>query len=186
MGLFHKFIFLLLPLLLAGCAGLSGDIEEGLPKLRDKLPETTKVYLACPLKPNGGRLYSRNGQLVVDEFKAAFTARGISVKVDDRRSGGTTDVLDAAVANGCDLVVFSQVLSWQYGEAGFSGFGGRDEVLLSVMLMRPDTRRVVTRANLRIVNGVGRSPVGGNDDPRGSISPIIFKYVKSLFPEVED
>lgn len=183
MSVSNRLFVVLMLALVAGCAFFSGDIEEGMPKLRDKLPESTKVYLANALNPRGGRLYARNGQLVVDEFRAAFKARGISVTVPDRRSGVTVDVLEDARTNGCDVVVFTQVLRWDYGEAGFTGLGGRDEVYLSVLLMRPETQRVVTRANIRVYNGIGHSPAGGNDDPGESVSPIIRKYVDSLFKD---
>ena len=167
----------------AGCVLFPGTIEEGLPKLRDKLPETTKVYLASPLNPRGGFLYTRNAQLVVDEFKGAIEHRGISVTVPKKRSGKPSDVFGKARTNGCDVVVFTQILSWNYGEAGFTGIGGRDEVTLSVMLMDPVKERVLTRATIRVSNGIGRSRFGGEDEPSRVVAPIIGKYVDSLFPE---
>ena len=170
-------------LLAGGCAFFSGSIEEQLPKLRDKLPETSRVYLANPLNPNGGFLYTRNGNLVVNEFRRAFERRGIAVTAAARRGVERSSVRAEAKTNDCTVAVFSEILSWSYGDAGFSGFGGRDEVVLSVMLMNPATERVTTRARLTIANGIGKSAVGGNDSPGEVVAPIIQKYVDSLFPE---
>ena len=172
--------------LMAGCALFPGSIEEGLPKLRDKLPETTKVYLPCPLNPRGGFLYTRNANLVVDAFAAALKRRGIASVLADKRSGKQPDVLAQARTNGCDVVLFSQIQEWNYGEAGFSGFGGRDEVTLSVMLMDATKERVLTRATLYVRNGIGQSRVGGGDSPKDAVAPIIGKYVDSLFPPKDD
>ena len=176
-------MFALALLLAAGCVLFPGTIEEGLPKLRDKLPDTAKVYLASPLNPRGGFLYTRNAQIVVDEFKTAFERRGISVTVPKKRSGTPKDVLAKAVSNGCDVVMITQILNWSYGEAGFTGIGGRDEVTLSVMLMDPVKDRVLTRATIYVRNGIGRSQFGGQDDPSKSVAPIIGKYVNSLFSD---
>ena len=172
--------------LMAGCALFPGSIEEGLPKLRDKLPETTKVYLPCPINPRGGFLYTRNAKLVVDAFAAALKQRGIATVLADKRSGQQPDVLAQARTNGCDVVLFSQIQEWNYGDAGFSGFGGRDEVTLSVMLMDATKERVLTRATLYVRNGIGRSRVGGSAAPSEAVSPIIGKYVDSLFPPKKD
>jgi hypothetical protein len=174
--------------LVAGCVLFPGSIEEGLPKLRDKLPETTRVYLPSPLNPNGGFLYTRNAQVVAGEFKAAFEKRGISVAMPDKRSKETQtlDIMAQAKTNKCDVVLVTQILEWNYGDTGFTGFGGRDEVTLSTMLLDPVLERVLTRATIRVYNGIGRSPPGGSDNPNEAIAPIIEKYVNSLFPEKKD
>ncbi len=173
-------------LFFAGCVLFPGEIEEGLPRLRDKLPETTKVFLACPRNAGGGYLNSRNARVLANEFKAAFAARGIAVKLDERKPGTLEADLMEAATNGCEVAVCTQVLAWNYGDAGFSGKGNRDEVLIAVMLMRPETRRVITRAKLHVTNGIGRSAAGGTEGPGESIAPIIYKYVNSLFPPKED
>ena len=177
---------LLAAALLAGCVLFPGTIEEGLPKLRDRLPETTRVYLPSPLNPRGGFLYTRNAQIVAQAFKGAFERRGIAVTMPERRSGAQPTVLAQARSNGCDVVLFTQIQRWDYGEAGFSGFGGRDEVTLGVTLMDVAKERVLTRATIYVRNGIGRSPPGGNDDPAESVTPILDKYVESLFPERQD
>ncbi len=182
----HTMLWIAALSLMAGCALFPGSIEEGLPKLRDKLPETTKVYLPCPLNPRGGFLYTRNANLVADAFAAALKRRGIATVLADRRSGKQPDVLAQARTNGCDVVLFSQIQEWDYGEAGFSGFGDRDEVTLSVMLMDATKERVLTRATLYVRNGIGRSRVGGGDSPKEAVTPIIGKYVDSLFPPKDD
>ena len=167
----------------AGCALFPGTIEEGLPKLREKLPETTRVYLPRPLNPRGGYLYTRNAQIVADEFKRAFERRGIAVVMDERRTKDPHAAPGLARTNACDVVLYTQIVKWDYGEAGFSGIGGRDEVTLDVMLMDAARQRVLTRAKIYINNGIGRSSPGGNDDPAAAVAPIISKYVDSLFPE---
>lgn len=169
--------------IVAGCVLFPGSIEEGLPKLRDKLPETTRVYLPSPLNPHGGFLYTRNAQVVASEFKAAFEKRGISVTMPDKRSKETPDIIAQAKTNKCDVVLVTQILEWNYGDAGFTGFGGRDEVTLSTMLMDPVLERVLTRATIRVYNGIGRSQFGGSDNPNEVVAPIIEKYVNSLFSE---
>ncbi len=170
----------------SGCALFPGSIEEGLPKLRDRLPETTKVYLPRPLNPRGGFMYTRNAQIVTDEFKAAFEKRGISVTMPEKRSGKQIDIYAQAKTNKCDVVLITQIVEWNYGEAGFSGIGGRDEVTLSTMLIDPNLDRVLTRATIFVRNGIGRSRPGGNDDPKETVAPIIQKYVDSLFVEKKD
>ena len=172
--------------LAAGCVLFPGSIEEGLPKLRDKLPETTRVYLPSPLNPNGGFLYTRNAQVVAGQFKAAFEKRGISVTMPDKRSGETLDIIAQAKTNKCDVVLITQILEWNYGDAGFTGIGGRDEVTISTMLMDPVLERVLSRATIQVYNGIGRSSFGGNNDPSTVVAPIIEKYVNSLFPEKKD
>ena len=186
MGMMPRIRYVASAVLLAlatGCVFFPGSIEEGLPKLRDKLPETTKVYLPRPLNPRGGFLYTRNAQVVANEFKAAFEKRGISVTMPDKRSKETSDIMAQAKTNKCDVVLVTQILEWNYGDAGFSGFGGRDEVTLSTMLMDPVLERVLTRATIQVNNGIGRSPAGGNDSPSVAVAPIIEKYVNSLFQE---
>lgn len=173
-------------LLMAGCVLFPGTIEEQLPKLRDKLPESTRVYIPNPLNPQGGFLYTRNAQVIVDEFRHAFAARGISVHIPDRRSGSRRSVAEDAMTNKCDVVLFTNIESWEYGEAGFSGFGGRDEVTLSVVLADPARDRILSRSRIYVANGIGRSSFGGNDNPGEVVAPIIRKYVFSLFPPCDE
>ena len=79
-----KLLFALLPVL-AGCAAISGwmagSIDEGIPKLRDKLPRTAKIHLPDPVKPNGHALHARNLKLVSNAFGKALDGIGVSAVI---------------------------------------------------------------------------------------------------------
>lgn len=126
----------LLPLF-AGCAAISGwmagEIEEGIPKLRDKLPRTAKIHLADPVNANGYQLHARSRRQVENAFGKAFDAIGVS---------------HSSVTNGCDVAFHVVVDGWEYGDAGFSGIGDRDAVSMSVIVMNRKNNRVLTRSSL--------------------------------------
>ena len=131
-----KFAAALLPLFV-GCATVSGwmagSIEEGIPKLRDKLPRTTKVHFADPVNANGAQLHARSRKQVQNAFGKAFDGLGVS---------------HSAQTNGCDVAFRVVVDSWEYGDAGFAGQGDRDAVTMSVIVMNRKTKRVLTRSSL--------------------------------------
>ena len=131
-----RFAAALLPLL-AGCAAISGwmagSIEEGIPKLRDKLPRTTKVYFADPVKGNGYALHARNRRQVQNAFGNAFDGLGVSHSTD---------------TNGCDVAMHVSVDDWHYADAGFAGVGDRDEIAMSVILVNRRNNRVLSRTRL--------------------------------------
>ena len=124
-------------LAVAGCATvdglLAGSITEGIPKLRDKLPRSTKVHFADPVKANGYALHARSRLQVQHAFGKAFDGLGVS---------------HSSVTNGCDVAFHVVVDDWHYGDAGFAGIGDRDEVTLSVIVMNRKTSRVLTRSSL--------------------------------------
>ena len=126
----------LLPLV-AGCAAISGwmagSIDEGMPKLRERLPRTTKVYLANPVNANGYQLHARSRKQVQSAFGKAFDAMGVS---------------HSSKTNGCDVAVHVVVEGWEYGDAGFAGIGDRDAISMSVVVMNRRNSRVLTRASL--------------------------------------
>ena len=126
----------LLPLF-AGCAAISGwmagSIEEGIPKLRDRLPRTTKVYFADPVNANGYQLHARSRKQVQQAFGKAFDAMGVA---------------HASVTNGCAVAFHVVVEDWAYGDAGFSGIGDRDAISMSVVVMNRQNNRVLTRSSL--------------------------------------
>lgn len=126
----------LLPLF-AGCAAISGwmagEIEEGIPKLRDRLPRTAKIHLADPVNANGYQLHARSRRQVENAFGKAFDAIGVS---------------HSSVTNGCDVAFHVVVDGWEYGDAGFSGIGDRDAVSMSVTVMNRKNNRVLTRSSL--------------------------------------
>ena len=175
------FLFAGLAAFAAGCAMFSGTIEDGIPKLRDKLPVTARIYVACPTGANGLSLHTRNARIVATEFSKAFAARGVVAVTPPERTGNIQDALGKAKAENCDKVLFTRILDWEYGDAGFSGVGGRDEVVLSAVLMDVETERILYRARLYVNNGIGRSAAGGGT-PEEAVAPVILKYVRSLFP----
>ncbi len=144
---------------LAGCAlvggWMAGTVEEGIPKLRDRLPRTSRVHLANPVNANGYQLHARSRRQVERAFGSALDGLGVA---------------HSSKTNGCDVSLHVVVDSWEYGDAGFAGFGDRDAVEMSVVVMRLDTRRALTRASLfaRDLDALAR------------------RYVESLFEEGED
>ena len=141
---------------LAGCAALSGwmagSIDEGIPKLRDKLPRTAKIYLANPVNVNGRPLHARNLRQVESAFGKALDGIGVS---------------HASKTNGCDIAFHVIVDRWEYGDAGFAGQGDRDAIDMSVVVMRRDTNRVLTRASLFARN----------------LDLLVKRYVEGLFQD---
>ena len=150
-----KVLLAFLPLF-AGCAYLSGwmagSIDEGIPKLRDKLPRTTKVYLSDPVNANGRPLHARNFKQVSNAFGKALDEIGVS---------------HSAKTNGCDVTFHVIVDSWEYGDAGFSGIGDRDAVEMSVVVMRREPNRVLTRSSLFARN----------------LDLLVKRYVEGLFKD---
>ncbi len=146
-------------LAVAGCTTIdglmAGSINEGIPKLRDKLPRSTKVHFSDPVKGNGYALHARNRLLVQNAFGKAFDGLGVS---------------HSSVTNGCDVTFHVVVDDWHYGDAGFAGFGDRDEVTLSVIVMNRKTSRVLTRSSL-----VARR-----------LDALVQRYVKTLFKDKEE
>lgn len=131
-----KVVAALLPLF-AGCAAISswmaGSIEEGIPKLRDKLPRTAKIYFADPVNANGYQLHARSRKQVQQSFGNALDAMGVS---------------HSSATNGCDIAFHVVVEDWAYGDAGFAGIGDRDAISMSVIVMNRQNNRVLTRASL--------------------------------------
>ena len=155
--IFVKTIAVLLPLF-AGCTAISvwmaGSIEEGIPKLRDRLPRTAKVHLADPVNVNGHQLHARSRKQMERAFGRALDGIGVS---------------HSSKTNGCDIALHVVVDRWEYGDAGFAGQGNRDAVTMSVVVMRQDTKRVITRSSLFARN----------------LDLLIKRYVETLFEDGE-
>ena len=95
-----------------------GDIQENLPKHRNKLPSDT-VFFVNKTEP-------RVMRALVD----ALTARGFKVTEDRALS---------------KVAIETKVESWEYNDAGFSGFYDRDEMTLAITLRQVATEYVLAR-----------------------------------------
>lgn len=140
----------------AGCAYLSGimagDIDEGIPKLRNKIPRTSKICLKDPVNANGHRLHARSMKQIESAFGKALDGIGVE---------------HSSQTNGCDITIHVVVDGWEYGDAGFAGIGDRDAVTMSVVVMKYDTNRVLTRSVLFARN----------------LDLLIKRYVETLFED---
>ena len=135
-----KLLLAILPAI-AGCAlvggMLAGSIDEGIPRLRKKLPRTAKVHLANPVNANGHQLHARGRRQIENAFGKALDGIGVS---------------HSASTNGCDIAFRVVIDNWEYGDAGFIGQGNRDAVSMSVVVMNRSTNRVLTRSSLFACN----------------------------------
>ena len=100
-----------------------GDIQENLPRHRDKLPQGTVFFV------------ERTEPRIMTALSDALKARGFKV-VDDRAL--------AAVS------IRTKILSWEYNDAGFSGFYDHDEMTLSLTLERPATGFIIARHTVKV------------------------------------
>ena len=100
-----------------------GEIQENLPKHRNKLPVET-VFFVDKTEPR-----------VRDTLVAALKARGFKV---------TEDRSQAAVA------LETKVQSWEYNDAGFSGFYDRDEMTLGIILRQVSTGFILARHTVTV------------------------------------
>lgn len=119
---------------LAGCL-TRGSVEEHPPKVVDKLPATARVFVATDDKPGAKTLYERRARAVAAALNDALAARGVAV---------------AAGEKSADFAVRMQIVSWEYNDAGFSGFGDRDDVTVELVVENLKTRRVFSRATVRV------------------------------------
>ena len=95
-----------------------GDVQENLPKHRDKFPKETVFFI------------EKTEPRVMTALSNALKARGFTV---------TDDRANAAVA------IETKVTSWEYNDAGFSGFYDRDEMTLAIQLRQTATSFVLAR-----------------------------------------
>lgn len=127
-------------LFLCGCQTtpwVRGTVADGRPKLSRKFPLDVAFFV------------DRTERRVKAAFEEALRARGFTV-VDKEEA--------------CDVVVRAKVLSWEVNDAGFAGFGPRDDMELSISLVDRRHRRILARANVSV-----------RSDFR-----IISKYVETL------
>ena len=100
-----------------------GDIQENLPKHRNKLPSDT-VFFVNKTEP-------RVMRALVDALKA----RGFKVTEDRALS---------------KVAIETKVESWEYNDAGFSGFYDRDEMTLAISLRQVATGFILARHTVTI------------------------------------
>ena len=100
-----------------------GEIQENLPKHRNKLPAET-VFFVDKTEPR-----------VKDTLVAALKDRGFKV-TEDRKL--------ATVA------IETKVKAWEYNDAGFSGFYDRDEMTLAISLRQVATGFILARHTVTV------------------------------------
>ena len=49
-----------------------------------------------------------------------------------------------------DVAIVAKVVSWEYNDAGFSGFYDRDEMTISIKLERVATKRILARHTVEV------------------------------------
>lgn len=122
---------------LSGCATIegwmAGTITEGIPKMRDRLPRTVKIYFADPVNARGYELHEGNRRRVQDSFDKALDALRVA---------------HSTKTNGCSHVLHVVVDNWHYGDGAFFGLGESERVDMSVMLQDLKTDHVLNRAAL--------------------------------------
>ena len=121
---------------LAGC-WTPGSIYEGIPKHTEKFASGTSFFV------------EKTEPRVEAALKQSLRERGFAVKYK----------LDDA-----DFVIAAKVTSWEFNDAGFSGFRDRDDMTLVITVSDRKTKFVRARSNV-----VVRSDFG-----------IIRKYVETL------
>ena len=100
-----------------------GDVQENLPKHRDKFPKETAFFIM------------KTEPRVMNALSDALKARGF--KVTDDRTLATVEIR-------------TKIVSWEYNDAGFSGFYDRDEMTLSLTLERPATGLIIARHTVKV------------------------------------
>ena len=100
-----------------------GDIQENMPRHREKFPPETVFYVE--------KTEPRVKKALVD----ALRARGF--KVVDGRARAT-------------VAIRAKVESWEYNDAGFSGFYDRDEMTLSISLEQVSAKSIIARHTVTV------------------------------------
>ena len=108
--------------ILCGC-WTPGSVEEALPKHTEKFPAGTSFFVM------------KTEPRVMKALSDALKARGF--KVTDDRTLATVEIR-------------TKIVSWEYNDAGFSGFYDRDEMTLSLTLERPATRFIIARHTVKV------------------------------------
>ena len=121
---------------IAGC-WMPGAIYEGIPKHTEKFASGTSFFV------------EKTEPRVETALKQSLRERGFAVKEK---------------AEEADFVIAAKVTSWEFNDAGFSGFRDRDDMTLVITVSDRKTKFIRARSNV-----VVRSDFG-----------IIRKYVETL------
>ena len=130
-----KMFFIFVVLLCAGCQ-TNLVIEEGIPKMHKPLPKETKVFLVGPALENADVQFERSPAKITRAFKKGLSDFGIDVLTPKKRLETKEAAFDEAKKNKCDVILYVTIESWGYADAGFSGIGARDEIVLKVIDQR--------------------------------------------------
>ena len=172
----------------AGCETLEKEfldpfrdrITWGLPKVSTALPDGATIYLERPIGAATKGVYARNGMSIVKAFENEFRRRGAKPVVGDKAIADFNMTMANAQKAKCQYALLIDIQRWEYSDAGWSGKGNRDEVFFDVMLVNAERRRVMSRAQVEVTNGVLRSAPGGNDTD-DAVAPVIKRYVNKLY-----
>ena len=172
----------------AGCETLEKEfldpfrdtITWGLPKVTTPLPDGATIYIERPIGAASKGVYARNGMTLVKAFEKEFTRRGAKVVVGKTALEDFDITMGNAAAAKCNYALIIDILRWEYSDTGWSGSGNRDDVVFEVMLANAERRRVMSRAQVEVTNGVLRSAPGGNETD-DAVAPVIKRYVGKLY-----
>lgn len=147
-----KSILVFAVLFFAGCQ-TNLVIEDGIPKMHTRLAKETKVFLIGPALENADVQFERSPAKITRAFKKTLSDFGIKVFTPKKRIETKESAFDEAKKHKCDVILYVTVESWGYADAGFSGIGARDDIVLKVMFLNLETQRVLERASVMLVNG---------------------------------
>ncbi len=172
----------------AGCETLEKEfldpfrdrITWGLPKVSTPLPADATIYIERPMGAASKGVYARNGMSLVKAFENEFKSRGAKPVVGEKAIEDFYKTMENAQKAQCKYALLIDIVRWEYSDAGWSGAGNRDDVLFDVMLVNAERRRVMSRAQVEVTNGVLRSSPGGADTDE-AVAPVIKRYVNKLY-----
>ena len=172
----------------AGCETLEKEfldpfrdrITWGLPKVTTPLPDGATIYLERPIGAATKGVYARNGMSIVKAFENEFKRRGAKPVVGEKAIEDFDTTMENAQKAKCKYALLIDIQRWEYSDVGWSGKGDRDDVLFDVMLVNAERRRVMSRAQVEVTNGVLRSSPGGADTD-DAVAPVIRRYVGKLY-----
>lgn len=172
----------------AGCETLERELLDpfrdritwGLPKVSTPLPADATIYIERPMGAASKGVYARNGMSLVKAFENEFKQRGAKTVVGEKAIEDFYKTMENAQKAQCKYALLIDIVRWEYSDVGWSGKGNRDDVLFDVMLADAERRRVMSRAQVEVTNGVLRNSPGGSDTDE-TVAPVIKRYVNKLY-----